>query len=160
MFGVFLVSPGNHQARWSPALLGTAGHLPSSWEVGKEFLGLLCLCMQLFLYLLHRLYLNPRGFFCFYSLQFSPWSCRWGSKRERLCGTELGLNHPSHTNHTWENFSFTFKEWMSNFLSSQSYHYTLLVFLHVQQGHQLLQEAIKMCFWIRQTKKEKVSNCL
>lgn len=43
-------------------------------------------------------------------MQFSPWSHRWGS--ERACvvlSCQLRLNHPSHTNHTSKNFSFTLR---------------------------------------------------
>ena len=54
------------------------------WEVLNEFLGLLCLCAWLLLYLLNCLYLNPWVFslLCF---QFSPPS-HWGEVSEQLCG--------------------------------------------------------------------------
>lgn len=62
---------------WTPAC---------PWQVRNEFLGLLCLPVQLLLYLLNCLYLNP--------WVFSPSSTE-GGLSEQLCGAccQVGLNH-------------------------------------------------------------------
>ena len=61
---------------WTPAC---------RWEAVNQFLGLLCLRVQLLLYPLNCLYLNPQVF-SLLPLQFSPLSWCWRGISERLGG--------------------------------------------------------------------------
>ena len=75
---------------WSPAFLAVPEHLPAS---GKEWMNsLLCLCVQLLLYLLNRLYLSPRVFSLSHSWIYPHLTSREWVSSCLVLSCQLGLN--------------------------------------------------------------------